>query len=338
MTVSVISPGLLSSFQDQGRSGYQHLGVPVAGAMDNRAHRLANLLAGNAEDEATLEITLVGPTLRFNKAACIAISGADLSPTINHQPVPNNRPLVLRPNDILAFGARKTGARAYIAWHGGIVLPSVLNSRSTCLRSGFGGFQGRALQKNDTLALACDLDAATPESLAKALWNIKVYLPAILGVMPRDAIRVLPTADSALFTDSAIRHFYDSEYTISPSSNRMGYRLSGQKLALKKPVQLLSAAINFGTIQVPPDGYPITLMADRQTTGGYPKIAHIATVDLPVVAQCMPGETLRFKEIDLNQAQQLDSQREEAFERLFQTLRPLRKLFEPYQRSDHDNT
>lgn len=338
MTVTVISPGLLSSFQDQGRPGYQHLGVPLGGAMDSRAHRLANLLTGNTEDEATLEVTLVGPTLRFDKPSCIAISGADLSPTINRLPVPNNRPLVVRANDILAFGPRKTGARAYIAWHGGIVLPPVLGSRSTCLRSGFGGYQGRALKRNDVLTLACNLEAATPESLAKELWNIKVYLPAILGVMPRDAIRVLPAAEAGLFTDGSIKHFYHDEYTISPSSNRMGYRLTGEKLMLKEATQLLSAAISFGTIQVPPDGNPIVLMAGCQTTGGYPKIAHVATVDLSFLAQCMPGETLRFKEISLSQAQQLDSQREEAFERLYQTLRPLRALFEPYWQNDHDHS
>src|SRR5690606_8159980 len=131
MSILVIKPGMLSSFQDLGRTGHQHLGVPVGGAMDSRAHRLANLLVGNEENEATLEITLTGPTLRFDAPACIAICGAQLNPTLNKEPLPNNRPIIVRDGDVLAFGARASGLRAYLAWHGGIVLPQATSSRST---------------------------------------------------------------------------------------------------------------------------------------------------------------------------------------------------------------
>lgn len=327
MSITVLKPGLLSSFQDLGRHGHQHLGVPVGGAMDSRAHRLANILAGNPENEATLEITLTGPTLRFNAPACIAISGAQLSPTLNGEPVPNNRPLVIRTNDVLAFGERKSGVRAYIAWHGGIELSRVMGSTSTYLRGGFGGFQGRALKKDDVLKLRHDIGAATLDDLARDLWRIKVYLPASLGQMPRAAIRVLRSAHTDLFVDTSVEDFFTNEYRVSPASERMGYRLEGTPLTLKSSTQQLSEATSFGSIQVPADGMPIILMADRQTTGGYAKIAHVAAIDLPVIAQCMPGENLRFSEITLTEAQQLDSQREEAFGRLQLTLNPLRDLF-----------
>ncbi|PLC48842.1 carboxylase [Pollutimonas subterranea] len=328
MSITVIKPGLLSSFQDLGRFGHQHLGVPVGGAMDGRAHRLANLLAGNTGDEATLEVTLVGPTLRFDAAGCIAISGAHLSPTLNQQPIPNNRPLIVRAGDVLAFGARTAGLRSYIAWNGGIALPSVLGSRSTYLRGGFGGFHGRALRKGDVLNMLGELDASALDDLEQELWRIKVYLPAILGLVPRASIRVMRGAHTPLFTDGSIADFFAGEYRIGPQSERMGYRLQGAQLLLKSSTQLLSEATSFGSIQVPPDGNPIILMADRQTTGGYAKIGHVATVDLPVIAQCMPGETLSFTEIALTQAQRLDSQREEAFAQLHRDLSPLRALFE----------
>lgn len=333
MSISVLKPGLLSSFQDLGRAGSQHLGVPVGGAMDNKAHRLANLLVGNPANEATLEITLTGPALRFLSSACIAISGADLSATVNDQPIPNNRPLIVRPNDILAFGQRRTGARAYIAWHGGIALPSVLGSQSTYLRGQFGGYHGRALKKGDSLVLRHDFGTSALDALAAELWKVQIYLPAILGFMPRTTIRVLRGNHHDWLRPASVNDFFQTEYRIAPASDRMGYRLEGAQLIFDINDQLLSEAISFGTIQVPPDGTPIILMADRQTTGGYAKIAHVATVDLPLVAQRLPGETLRFTETSLRNAQQLDRQREEAFERLYQTLRPLRTLLKSSTRS-----
>ncbi|MBB5214714.1 biotin-dependent carboxyltransferase family protein [Parapusillimonas granuli] len=327
MTITVLKPGMLSSFQDLGRHGFQHLGVPVGGAMDGRAHRLANLLAGNDEDEATLEVTLTGPSLRFEAPGCIAICGAQLHPSINDAPIPNNRPIVVRAGDVLAFGARASGLRAYIAWHGGVDLQPVLGSRSTYLRGGLGGHQGRALKKGDVFAMRADLSDRDLDDLSGRLWEIKIYLPATLGAQPRTAIRAVRGAHAALFTPAAVREFFSSDYRVSPHSERMGYRLEGPTLALAHTAQLLSEATSFGSIQVPPDGSPIVLMADRQTTGGYAKIAHAASVDLPIIAQSMPGDVLRFVEISLDQARRLDSQREEAFDDLQLALAPLRKLF-----------
>jgi len=325
MSIQVIKPGLLSTFQDGGRHGQQHLGIPVSGAMDNRAHRLANLLVGNAEDQATLEITFGGPTLQFDAPACIALSGADLTPSVNGQPVANHRPLILRPGDQLAFGPRKSGLRAYLAVHGGVSLPSVLHSRSTYLRGGFGGLEGRALRKGDALALNAVLAAAGLTTLEEALWNIRIYLPATLGLQQRSTLRVLRSSHTGLFTRQALRALFSETFRVSSDSDRMGYRLQGPTLPLREPVQLLSEATSPGSIQVPADGQPIILMADRQTTGGYAKIGHIAWVDLPWVAQSMPGDTLSFSEISLDQAQALDMQREQAFIQLRDSLAPLRK-------------
>lgn len=325
MSISVIKPGMLSTFQDVGRHGHQHLGVSVSGAMDARAHRLANLLVGSSDDQATLEITLTGPTLRFNSATCIAISGAHLSPTVNGRAVPNNRPLIIKAGDTLAFGERTAGLRAYLAVYGGFDIPRVMGSRSTFVRGNFGGLEGRALRKDDQIALLRTLNNRNLDALSDDVWKIKIYLPAIVGLTVRPEIRVIAGPHAGRFTEESLTQFYNSDYRVSPQSERMGYRLSGAALQLKDTTQIASEVTSFGTVQVPPDGNPIILMADRQTTGGYVKIAHIATVDLPLVAQTMPGETLRFQEITLAQAQELDNQREEAFELLQQELTPLRE-------------
>ena len=326
MSLVVLKPGLLSTIQDLGRHGLQHLGVPVGGAMDSRAHRLANLLVGNDENEATLEITFGGPTLRFDATACIAITGARLAPTLNGQAIANNRPLVVRQGDILAFGQREAGLRAYLAWHGGLSLAPVLGSRSTNLRAGLGGIEGRALRKGDVLHLNKPLPAQDLDELAGRLWDLRIYLPRALVAQPRPALRMIMGAHVPLFSEEALANLFSEPFRVSPDSDRMGYRLRGPRLALSEPVQLLSEAATFGSVQVPADGQPIILMADRQTTGGYAKIGHIASVDLPLVAQSVPGDSLRFSEIPLARAQQLDMLRETAFTQLYESLAPLRTL------------
>jgi len=325
MSVTVLRPGLASTFQDLGRHGHQHLGMPVGGAMDPRAHRLANLIAGNERDMATLEITLVGPVLRFDAPACIALSGADLSPMVNGAPIPMGRPIIMRAGDVLSFGARRTGVRCYIAWHGGIALPEVLGSQSTYLRGRLGGFQGRALQKDDVLPLNTPLRIDALDPLVGALQRLAIYLPSTLAYNPRARLRVMRGPHTGLFTDKALRTFFHDTYRIANESDRMGYRLLGPALTLRANRQLPSEGATFGSVQVPPDGLPIILMADRQSIGGYPKIGHVATVDLPQLAQSMPGESLCFEEITLAQAQQLDNLREQALEGLRSSLNELRE-------------
>lgn len=328
---TVLKPGMLSSFQDMGRTGWQHLGIPVAGAMDERAHRLANLLAGNTASHATLEITLVGPTLRFDAPACLAIGGADLGATLNGTAVPPLRPMLARQGDVLAFATRprhERGVRAYLAVHGGYELEPVMGSESTYLRSGFGGWHGRALNKDDRIALRRPLqgDEAALQALAGALDDLRIYLPAPLVHMPRQALRILPGAHWDAFDADSRRRLVEDAFQISPQSDRMGYRLTGPNLALGKPREMLSEAASFGTIQVPAGGQPIILMADRQTTGGYPKIAQVASADLPLLAQYAPGQSVRFAMIGLEEAQRLDNARERAYRDLSSSLQALREL------------
>jgi biotin-dependent carboxylase-like uncharacterized protein len=322
----VIKPGMLSSFQDAGRHGHQPLGISVVGAMDQRAHRLANILVGNDAQTASLEITLTGPTLKFKEPCCIALSGADLSATLNGQTVALNRPLIVRPQDELAFGARKHGTRCYLAVHGGFALTPVLGSTSTYLRSHFGGWHGRALQKGDEIALARPLKNKSLEAVAMELWAIKIYLPAAIADSSRQRIRLIKSALWNEFTPESCVALLTETFRVSPDSERMGYRLTGTPLLMSKPRQLLSEATTFGTIQVPAGGQPIILMADRQTTGGYPKMAYVATVDLPLLAQRAPGDALKFEAITLERAQELDAARERAWQALSQTVKPIQDL------------
>ena len=328
MSIAVIKPGLLSTFQDAGRIGSQHLGVPVCGVMDARAHRLANLLAGNEADQATLEITLTGPTLRFEAPACFAITGADLQATLNGNPVCCYRPLIARAGDILAFGsaAPDTGVRSYLAVYGGYELTPILNSTSTYVRGGLGGHAGRALAKGDVIGLQAVLpvDEASLSDLAQALWQIRVYLPSALSGRTRGHLRLLPGVHWEEFSADSRRDLLNAEFRISTQSDRMGYRLEGPPLAMTTPREILSEATGYGTIQVPSGGEAIVLMADRQSTGGYPKIAQVITVDLSDLAQRRPGQVVRFELVELDEAQRLDGEREEAFGQLQDALVPIR--------------
>ena len=326
MNMRVIKPGMLSTFQDSGRVGYQHLGVPTAGPMDRRAHQLAHLLVGNPVSLAPLEITLTGPTLDFSAACCIAITGADLGPQINDQPAAMHRPLILRPGDRLSFGARVRGVRAYLAVHGGYQLEAVLGSTSTYLRSAIGGYHGRALKRDDQIELNTTLKTPELTSLAQDLWNLRLYLPAAVTEQPRDRLRIIKSQQWQDFTLESCAAMLTATFRISPDSERMGYRLTGPTIALSQPRQMISEATTFGTIQVPAGGQPIVLMADTQTTGGYPKIAYVASVDLPLLAQLAPGDHVKFQCIELEDAQALDLARAQAFEKLATTLKPIEQM------------
>jgi len=315
----VIKPGPLSSLQDLGRTGVQRFGVIASGVMDEWSHRLANLLAGNATDEASLEITLMGPSLLFHQDALIAIVGADMSPRIGEQPVPMTESVRVAAGSRLDFGRRLFGCRAYLAVHGGFLVPPVMGSRSTYLRAGFGGLQGRALRKGDRLPIAPDAVGPIGGQGTREL-----SLPQHPALQDR-AIRVIHGQQWARFSAEAQARFFESPFVVNLNSDRMGYRLDGPGLALAAPLEMISEAVGFGTVQVPPDGQPIVLMADRQTTGGYPKIASVASVDLPLVAQRVPGETLRFAPITLDEAQALYLDREREFARIRQLILSLNR-------------
>jgi antagonist of KipI len=334
VSVRVAKPGALSTLQDLGRFGYQRFGVVVGGAMDAWSHRAANLLVGNCESEATLEITLIGPSLTFAETALIALCGADLSPRVGECPLPLGRPALLRAGSQLDFGRRQSGCRAYLAVRGGFHVAPVMDSKSTYLRGGFGGFHGRALRRGDEIPIGADDAEDYYPGLGRMLRESggPFYAPACALVPPfaiaaktSHAIRVVGGQQWEALTDGAQAQFVSAAFRITPNSDRMGYRLEGPKLELREPIEMISEGVTFGTIQLPPDGNAIVLMADRQTTGGYPKIANVATVDLPLLAQMVPGQSLSFEMISLDEAQRLYLAREQDMGAVAQAIQRQRR-------------
>jgi len=317
----VIKPGPLSTLQDLGRAGYQQFGVPVNGVMDSDAHRRANALVGNAPDAATLECTLQGPVLRFDRDTLIALTGGDLDARVDDLSVPRDCAVLLRAGVTLHFGARRTGARAYVAVSGGFDVPTVMGSRSTFVRAGYGGFEGRALQRDDRVPTATPavpyrgltrlmVQAGVPFAAAPVVpWPMADAAPDEGRADANATLRVVAGPQWQAFTPTSQTAFAELGYRIDSRSDRMGYRLAGEPLALAAPLEMISEGTPFGTVQVPPDGQPIVLMADRQTAGGYPKIAYVASVDLPHLAQAMPEDVVRFQVVSLGHAQHLAQQR-----------------------------
>ncbi|GAA4498178.1 5-oxoprolinase subunit PxpC [Hymenobacter ginsengisoli] len=313
MSISVLKPGLLTTVQDEGRLGYQHTGLVVSGALDALALRTANLLVGNPPGAAGLEITLQGPTLRFEADALLALTGANLVASLNGQAVPLGRPVAVRAGAVLAFGRPKASGRAWLAVAGGVAVPVVLGSRATYLRAGLGGLAGRALQAGDELPvgewstigrrLFESLRPEAPASGAPARW----YAPASPLASPGAplVVRALPGPEYAQFAPESQRAFWEENFSVTTEADRMGCRLSGPPLARATATELLSSAVTFGTVQVPAGGQPIVLLADRQTTGGYPRLAQVISADLGKLAQALPGTRLRFQLATLAEAQAL---------------------------------
>jgi antagonist of KipI len=332
MDIIVEAPGLWTTVQDSGRPGYQRFGVAHGGAMDRDALRTANLLVGNAEGEAALEITLAGPTLVFAAAGLIALCGAGFAAELDGGPLPMRRPVAVRPGSRLAIGAAVRGCRAYLAVAGGLDLPRVMGSRSTDVRAGFGGCGGRALRAGDRLPVGrpapqaerlCQalLEAPQPAGLAAARWSVALP-PQGRAASPPVLLRAVRGPECAQFAAAAAESFFADEFTVSAQSDRMGCRLDGRPLGTPAAAGgMSSTAVTAGTVQVPPDGRPILLMADAQTIGGYPRIAHVAAVDMPTAAQLRPGSRIRFREISLLEAQALLIEREQSFARLKLAIR-----------------
>ncbi len=293
--IKVIKGGALTTIQDAGRHHYQAYGVTVAGAMDDYAYRIANWLVGNSATDAVLEITLVGPTLQFNSDCIIAITGAELGALINGVPIANWCSHAIKANDIVSFSLAQQGCRAYLAVSGGIVGRPILGSRSTDLRAKL-GVVGRALQQGDLLPIG----ASTYGS------NIKTKLAAekIPQYKDKHIINVIDGPQADHFSKAGIASFYNSIFRISSDSNRIGYRLEGPKIDTIGSSDIISDAIVFGSIQVANNGQPIIMMADRQTSGGYAKIATVISSDLSKLAQAKPSDEITFKCIDIETAQQ----------------------------------
>lgn len=295
MQVIVENGGLLTTVQDLGRRGYERYGVPVSGAMDAPALESANLLVGNNPGEAGLEITLLGPTLRFEASAVLAVTGADLGLQCNGQDVSTGRAFSVRPGDVVSFTGPRSGCRAYLAFAGGLALEEVLGSRSTTARFSIGGYQGRRLQKGDVLPLRRSV-----ETLPGMQRRVLAQEPPEPGVR---IVRVLMGPQDDRFTQAGLDTFLHETYTVSAESDRMGYRLDGPVIEHKTDGNIISDGIVTGSIQVPSDGKPIVMLADHQTVGGYTKIATVITVDLPILAQCKADDRIRFAAVDPDTAQ-----------------------------------
>ena len=290
--VRVIRPGMLTTVQDLGRWGSQENGVPVAGPMDEYSHRLANRLVGNAPTAAALEVTLIGPELDVAADVICAVAGAEFALSIGGTRVPCHEAFLLRAGQPLKFGERRKGARAAVAFRGGIAVEPVLGSRATSVFSAMGGVNGRALKAGDLLPMGDD--AATSPSTARG-----VALPMQSGGA---TLRVMAGPHEDFFARTAYDTLFGTRFTVTPASNRMGYRLEGWPLEHAGRADILSDATPLGSIQVPASGQPILLMADRQTTGGYPKIATVISADMPLAGQLSPGDWVEFRACTRQQA------------------------------------
>lgn len=308
MSIKIRKPGLLSTIQDLGRYGAQKYGIIVGGAMDPFALRIANILVGNNEKEAGIEVTMFGLEIEFLDEHLIAITGADLDARIDGEKAPTWRPILIQKHQVLKFHAPISGTRAYIAFSGGINVPKILGSKSTYIQAGIGGYKGRQLQTGDVLNIGDE--TVIGKMFVRQLKNMNTQFKWAVNYTPfysfetEQTIHVLKGSEFDWFDEKSKHLFLNESYKISIHSNRMGYNLEGKRLSLRKGVELLSEGVTFGTIQVPSGGLPIILMAERQTTGGYPKIAQVASFDLPRLAQLQPGDSIRFKLISLRQAEQ----------------------------------
>ncbi|SDF10893.1 antagonist of KipI [Paenibacillus sp. cl6col] len=320
MCIRVKSAGMLTTVQDLGRFGLQKYGVLTSGAMDGVALRLANLLAGNEEGAAALEITLLGPQLIFEKGAVIALAGGNLSPSIDGMSIPLWRPVYVPAGSTLQFGRTVSGCRTYLAISGGLSVPEAMGSRSTYLRAGIGGLHGRALEAGDVLEMG---EAAEPFNLC-SLETIVMPWGASFAIRPaykeNPVLRVVRGPEFDTFSEESKHRLWTEPFRVTTQSDRMGYRLADVPLTVAEPVDMISSAVSTGTIQVPPEGNPIVLLADRQTVGGYPRIAHVISVDLPLIAQVRPGGYIRFAEVTQEEAQDLYVKREQEIAQFRQGL------------------
>jgi len=336
MSIHVLSPGWLTSVQDSGRIGHAAIGVGRAGAMDDVALRLANALVGNAENAAALEITLRGPRLRFDSDALIALTGAAIDARCATQEIPPWRPVWIPAGSELDLGGMRRGARSYLAVAGGIDVASALGSRSTDINAALGPFNGRGIVAGDCLETGKTADGTRSSSstapggrpsadraghdgIAAANWSLdpQPWFDA-RGDLP---VALARGSHFESLGAASRRALFASDFRVGNESNRVGYRLESAKLKLDAPMELISEGVVPGTMQLPPNGNPIVLMAEAPTTGGYPRIGMVATVDLPRLAQRRPGDRVRFVETTLAEAQTRYLQRERALSALIHSVK-----------------
>lgn len=311
--MNILYPGPLSAVQDMGRAGHAAQGYPECGACDKYALALGNLLCGNPETAAAIEMTLAGATVQFEQDAIIALTGAACTPALSNQPVPLYTPVRVRAGETLETGALSSGLRGYLCVQGGIDTPPVLGSRSTDTKCRIGGHDGRALQKGDTLPIGkapagYDLNRAmrAARTLAEKPWLLRPRTAhAWLGDQVIPLLRAVPGPQDDAFTPEGLHAFFTGLYAVTPDSNRMGVKLSGPAAETKHGSDILSDGIVEGSVQISANGQPILMLADHQTTGGYAKIATVIAPDLSAAAQLRPGEAVAFRPVDVQTAVRL---------------------------------
>lgn len=313
--IQVLKPGLLTTVQDLGRPGYQQYGVVVGGALDNFAARVANLIVGNEDNAAVLEMAQTGPELRFDRDLLVAWCGADFDAKVGAEALPCDRAVRVAAGETIRFGLARSGLRVWLAVAGGIDVPLVMGSRSTYRRAGIGGHQGRPLAAGDDLRMFPSspwaqqmLTALRTGQKRAAAWTVRpgtMGRPAAAGV-----VRAVRGPEWNWFTAEAQKALFTAAWTATKEADRMGVRLAGPALERRQAGDMVSSAVNAGVVQVPADGQPIVLLPSRQSVGGYPRLAAVAAADLRRFAQLRPGDPVRFEEISLAAAHGLYLARE----------------------------
>lgn len=299
MSILVRKSGILSTVQDTGRTGFRRLGINPNGVMDARAARLINILVGNSEKEAVLEMHFPAPHFLFENAAIVALGGADFGAQLDGTPVENWRPFFVGKSQTLSFTRKISGNRSYLAVKHGFKIKNWLASASTNLTAGVGGFEGRSLRKDDRLFFNANLEFPDTK------YKYRISRSLILPDSPLPTIRAVAGAEFTKLTENGRKIFESENYAIGLNSDRMGFRLNGTGLELNEKIEMISSTVAFGTIQLLPDGQMIILMADHQTSGGYPRVAHVASVDLPVLAQLGANDQMNFRLISSLEAENL---------------------------------
>lgn len=312
MGIKFANGGFLTTIQDAGRTGFQEAGVTVAGVMDTRSYKLANILVGNEGTEAVLEVTLMGPMFEFTSDNIIAVTGGNLGPKLNGKDIPMYEAVLAKKGDTMSFMGIKSGSRAYVAFAGGLDVPLVMGSRSTHLKSKLGGLEGRKLGAGDViefLSPKSDLPNFAKRKTAAEDFGASAY-----------TLRIVPGPQDDCFTDKGMDTFLGNDYTLTNEADRMGLRFEGEVIEHKNGGDIITDGIGFGAVQVPSHGQPIIMMADHQTTGGYTKIASVISVDLPIAAQLKPGCKVRFEKVSIEEAQDLFVKEQKDMEALKEKL------------------
>jgi biotin-dependent carboxylase-like uncharacterized protein len=320
MSVTVLKPGLSSSLQDAGRPGHAALGVGRSGAMDGPSWQLANALVGNQGGEAAIECTLVGPTLRFEQASVIALTGATIDAHVDGQPIPMWTHCRLSAGSVLQLGGMAIGCRSYLAVHGGFDVPPMLGSRSSDLHARIGYAGGRSLRAGDVLPSSSSAPVADEPDDQRAMalhWGID---PHPWFDFARQPLALLPGSHRAMLDENSRELLYGGTFLLSKDSNRTASRLDGHTLRLRQTLELISEAALPGTLQLPPSGQPIALLAEAPVTGGYPRIGQIAAVDLPRLAQRRSGDAVCFRPATLDQATARLIERHDRLQRLIHAV------------------